>query len=80
MSTIPRSHTKRIAGLKAELTTCTVYTLENCFRGQPCDPAHAWAALERGLRARLTGSGDGRYTIHIHSNCWYELAAQQASA
>jgi hypothetical protein len=74
-TTIPRNHAKRIAGLKARLTTCTVYTLDNYFRGQPADPASAWAALERGLHAKLTDRGDGRYTIHIHSNCWYELTA-----
>jgi hypothetical protein len=76
MATIPRSHAKKIAALKRSLTLCTVYTLDNQFCGQPTDPANAWAALERSAGARLTVDSTGtRYTVHVHSNRWYELCA-----
>jgi hypothetical protein len=74
VKTIPRNHAKRITELKATLHTCRVFTLENYFHGKDADPVHAWAALER-YQGKLTDHEDGRYTIHIHSNCWYELRA-----
>ena len=81
MATIPRSHAKKIAALKRSLTLCTVYTLDNQFCGQPTDPANAWAALERGVGARLTVDSTGtRYTVHVHSNRWYELRSGQEEA
>lgn len=78
--TIPRSHRTRIAALKASLTRCRVYTLENGFAGQDADPQHAWAALDRYRFARLYDSGHGTYTVHVHDNCWYALAAAEPPA
>jgi hypothetical protein len=71
---VPRNRTARIAELKASLTRCRVYTLENLFAGSDTDPAHAWAALYHFNSARLHDCGDGTFTVHVHGNRWYELA------
>ena len=57
---------------------CKVYTLGNYFIGEDCNPL----ALVRYMRpdalvqGKLTTDGDGRYTLHVHSNCWFEFGAQ----
>lgn len=76
MATIPKN-SKRIAELESTITKCTVYTLDNYFRGKDVEPRWAWKALRDGLRTKLTDNGSGTYTVHVHSNCWYEL--RQAS-
>lgn len=79
ITTIPKNATRKIAELAQRLTACKVYTLDNGFIGEVCDPAWAWKALEsRG--AKLYDSGDGTYTVQVHSNCWYELSAPAAPA
>jgi len=75
--TIPRNHTRKITQLKAALTAARVYTLGNDFNGQPVEPAHAWANLDRYPHAKLTDNGGGRYHITLNSNCWYELWAAE---
>ena len=72
MRTIARNATRQIAALKTTLTVCRVYTLENYFAGAEVEPSCAWNALER-RGGKLTDHGDGRYTVQVHSNCWYEL-------
>jgi len=75
MATIPRSHTARIGQLRRALTACRVYSLADDFAGKAVDPGHAWNALLDHRGARLTDDGDGRYTVSVHANLWYELAA-----
>ena len=75
MRTIPRNHKAKIAQLKATLTNCKVYTLENYFHGKDVDPKYAWEQLDKFYAAKLTDNGNGKYTVHLHSNCWYELTA-----
>ncbi len=76
-TTIPRNRTRQIAALKETLTVCHAYTLAGYFIARPCDPSHAWDALER-FSGRLRDNGGGTYTIHLHSNHWYELRAAKA--
>ena len=71
--TISRSATRQIAELREQLTTCTVYTLDNNFHGRALDPKYAWEALDRSKSARLIAATDGSYTVHVHDNHWYEL-------
>ena len=78
VKTIPRNHTRQIAELRKRLTSCNVYTLAGYFIGSPVDPSQAWNALER-YSAKLRDNGDGSYTIHLHSNHWYELRADTRS-
>ena len=55
------------------------YTLDNCFRGEPCNrldyEGNNW--LQKDWKtfdfARLTQEENGEYCLHIHSNCWYEF-------
>lgn len=77
-TTIPRSHARRIALLKEQLTKCKVFTLENFFFGRDVEPRYAWEALDRGLRAKLTDNGNGTFTVHVHANRWYELRKETA--
>lgn len=79
MRTVSRRATRQIADLKKQLTCCKVYTLENYFHGKEVEPEYAWKALETGLRAKLTENDSGTYTVHVHSNCWYELRRPQGS-
>jgi hypothetical protein len=72
MATIPKN-ARKIGQLKEELTDCRVYSLSNQFIGKPCGPEWAWKALQTGLRAKLTTSGQGVYTVRVHDNLWYEL-------
>ena len=74
MRAIPRNHTKTIAGLRDSLGNAWIHSLETGFAAEPIDPARAWAALDRG-HARLIDQGDGKYTIRVHSNCWFDLRA-----
>jgi hypothetical protein len=71
MATIPKN-SKKIGQLKRELTRCRVYTLDNDFTGRDVEPRFAWEALATALHAKLT-ERDGTYTVHVHSNRWYEL-------
>ena len=74
MKTIPRNHAKRIAALRATLGQAWIHSLETGFAAEPIDPARAWAALDRG-HARLIDQGDGRYSIRVNSNLWFDLRA-----
>ena len=75
MKTIPKN-SRRIAELQSELTKCRVFTLENQFLGQDTEPKWAWRALYGALysKTRLTDNEDGTFTVHVHSNRWYELS------
>ena len=74
MQTIPRNHTKRITELRATLGQCWIHSLTGGFAAEPIDPGKAWEALDHG-RARLIDMGDGKYTIRVHSNLWFDLRA-----
>jgi hypothetical protein len=78
MRTIARSSTRQIAALRETLTRCHAYTLAGYFIAQPCDPKYAWESLEK-FSGKLRDNGDGTYTIHLHSNHWYELSAGEAT-
>jgi hypothetical protein len=73
MATIAKNRTKRVDEIFATVQKCEVFTLENYFRGQECDKKYAREALDRWNFAKLTDNGNG-YTVHVHSNCWYDLS------
>jgi hypothetical protein len=71
--TIGRNATRQIAALRRRQDlTCRIYTLENYFHGEVIAPSAAWDALDRWC-AQLRDNGNGTYTVHVHSNCWFEL-------
>lgn len=72
METIPRNRRSVITSLRAEYTQCTVYTLGNYFQGAECEARYAWQSLYANYSAKLTRS-EGKLTVHVHSNLWYEL-------
>lgn len=74
MATIAKN-TKKAAAIFENATRCTSYSLYNGFAGDDCDPKYAREALHNGLRAKLYENTKGGYTVHVHSNCWYELTA-----
>jgi len=74
-----RKNTKRAQAVFETATGCRVYSLGNYFRGEEVDPAFARDALHRYPHAKLTDSRDGdRFTVHVHSNLWYELRGATA--
>lgn len=75
MQTIPRSHTKRIAALTETLTVCNVFSRNNDYVAASVEPAVAWKALREFDFARLVDNGDGKFTIRLHGERWYELYA-----
>jgi hypothetical protein len=79
MTTIPRNHTKRIAELTKTLTRCNVFSRHNQYVATPVDPAVAWGELQEYHFARLMDSGNGKYTVWVHSEHWYELTAAENS-
>lgn len=56
-----------------------VYTLENCFTARLANKldyeGKNWLMRDWLMFsfARLTQYGDGKFTLRIHSNCWYEF-------
>lgn len=75
LNRIPRSATREIAKIKAKDFQCKVYTLENCFVGEECDPAHAWRSFKEFSMAKLTYDDSiQRYIVRVHSNWWYYLS------
>lgn len=73
MKTIAKNRTKFLAALATEFTQCRMYD-QSSGDMIVTDPKYAWKALADSSRARLVESSDGsKYTVHVHSNCWYEL-------
>jgi hypothetical protein len=75
MSVTIARNSRKLPGLKTTLTRCLRHDKASYYRGVPCDPVHAWAALNRYRQARLTTADERRYTIHVNDSLWYELAA-----
>lgn len=73
MKTIAKNRTKFLAKLATEFTQCRMYD-QSSGEMVVTDPRYAWKALADSAHARLTESSDGsKYTVHVHSNRWYEL-------
>jgi NADH:ubiquinone oxidoreductase subunit E len=74
---IGRNATRKIAAIEALIEAkklvCHVYSLDNSFIATECDPEFAWSRWVARDYAQLLVDERGKYTIQIHSNCWYEL-------
>lgn len=55
-----------------------VYSLGNYFCGEPSSVVAARRDLETFPFAKLLDNGDGSFTVHVHSNLWYELKLEVA--
>lgn len=77
--TIPKNHTRKIAAIRAAVTGCRAHTQHNDFQGVGVDPQMAFDALARYPFAKLYDRDEGRWTVHVHDNYWYELTAEQAT-
>lgn len=74
-----RRGTKRYQAILDTAYDVNVYSLGNNFCGEPCNAL----ALVRHMgadafvRGQLTtGSGRMPYTLHVHSNLWFEFRAE----
>lgn len=75
MNTIARRSTRIIKALKVRLTQCKMYDSDT-GDWRDVEPAAAWHSLYAYDSARLWKSSDGeKYTVHVHSNLFYELTA-----
>lgn len=57
----------------ANATECYAHTESGYFRAEPCEVKWAKEALYGSRNATLRGLGDGRYTVRVHSNEWYDI-------
>jgi hypothetical protein len=71
--TIGRNATRKIAEVRAKNLQCNAYNLGNSFIATECDPEFAWKRFETRDYSRLSVDENGKYTIRVHDNCWYEL-------
>lgn len=75
MQTIPRNHTKRIAELTETLTVCNLFSRDNQYTATAVEPRWAWQALQDFDFAKLVDNGDGKFTVRVHDERWFELYA-----
>lgn len=73
MKTISRRATRKISALATTHTACSVFSLDNGFTGVDVPVSYAWKALETYDFARLRDHEDGRLTVQVHGNLWYQL-------
>lgn len=83
MRTLIRHNQKdKAEAIFSHASNIKAYTLENGFTGKPANKldceGNSWL-MRNWLMfnfARLTKDGDNKFTLHIHSNCWYEFEAE----
>jgi hypothetical protein len=74
--TVSKGRKKLVDAIFAGATGCVRYDLDSGFQGRPCDPESARKALAMFPRfSKLYSNGDGKYTVHVHSNLWYEVTS-----
>jgi hypothetical protein len=59
-------------------TGCVVYSEHNQYQGKKCSPEAAVQALEKFSFAKLVEQDGGRFVVHVHDRCWFELEHGQA--
>jgi len=79
MNLIRRNQRQKALAILDNAKDIRSYTLDNGFIGKPCDPldykGEKWLIKEwiRHAFAKLGQMGDNKFTLEIHSNCWYEF-------
>jgi hypothetical protein len=72
MKTVRRG-TKLHKQILENATGCTVYSEHNQYQGKKVDVGAAAMALHKFNFAKLVEQSDGRYVVHVHERCWFEL-------
>ena len=83
---IRKNQKKRIAEISEKIKEITVFSLDNYFRGktypvnemygvQKAGSVAVW--IEKSLSGRdiLTETSATSWTLHVHSNLWFEMTA-----
>lgn len=70
MKTIAKN-TKKFRQVLENAKSITVYTLDNCFDGQPVEKI----SEQRIASGKMVQKSESQFTLHIHSNCWYKIEA-----
>lgn len=76
-----RRNSKRYAAALETASDVRVYTLSNCFVGADCNTLALVRYMTKGSvlgQCELTTDGEGNYTLHVHSNCWFTFKAADA--
>jgi len=73
VKTIRRNATKKIAAIAKATLATRMYERRNDFVAAPVDTQVAMTYRESFDFATMTDHGNGKYTIHIHSNLWFYL-------
>lgn len=71
--TIAKNRTKLINRIFDQATHCESFTLHNYFNGTECSPEYAKKELLQFRFAKLKWKGGANFTVHVHSNCWFEI-------
>jgi hypothetical protein len=78
---VPRT-TKRARAIMASAHTMTSYTLDDGFCGRTVEPEYIdgilrryWFDPDNQHRAYVRANGSGRFTLHVHSNLWFDFSA-----
>lgn len=75
MKTIRRNSTRIIAEIKKSIVSVVFYD-QNGGSLKPTTLDAAMSDLYRYDFSKLHDNGDGKYTVHVHSNLWYHLYTQ----
>lgn len=78
MKTVRRNATRKIKAICDKVDYVKVYSLGNCFSGEvrEFDDLYEFVMKELGAwkgTKLYDNENGGSYTLHIHSNLWYEL-------
>lgn len=73
MKTVARNRKALLAKVFAPSTRCLCYSLAGGFSGVECPSSSPRTAWEATPRSRLIEHTKDRYTLHCHSNLWYQL-------
>lgn len=72
MKTI-RRNSKQLNNIWHNAINGKLYTLDNCFIGENCNCELIKKEYEDFNFAKLWEGEPGKYTVHIHSNCFYHF-------
>ena len=75
-----RRNTKRYQQILETAMSCRCYSLHNYFHGEDVNELVLVEYMAKDGRfasphTKLTDSGTGTYTLHIHSNLWFTFQA-----
>lgn len=72
---IGRNRKKLIEAIFGAARDVKCFCLENGFSGEAVDIAWVKKEFDQFNFAKLRKTGECRYSLRVHSNCWYEFSS-----